>query len=121
MDHKKLESIFRKKQVSHIHAHQSRHTQASHVHIHDTLYANVYTWTYYGRTGHLAKFCYDRIHNSNFANKFVWVKKGANPHGPKNVWVPKSVSIVFDVGGALIRRESICTLMVDAIRAKKPY
>ena len=26
-----------KKQASHIHAHQSRHTHASHVHIHDTI------------------------------------------------------------------------------------
>ena len=31
MDHKKLESMFRKKQVSHIHVHQSWHTHASHI------------------------------------------------------------------------------------------
>ena len=43
-------------------------------------------------------FCYDRIHNSKFANKFVWVKKGANPHGPKKVWVPKFALIIIDVG-----------------------
>ena len=46
----------------------------------------------------LAKFCYDRIHDLNFANRFVWVRKGANPHGPNKVWVPKSTPIVFDIG-----------------------
>ena len=45
VDYKKLESMFQKKQVLHIHAHQSRHTHASHVHTHDTLYAHVYTCT----------------------------------------------------------------------------
>ena len=38
------------------------------------------------------------IHDSNLATKFVWVRKGANPHGPKRVWVPKTTPIVFDVG-----------------------
>ena len=33
-----------------------------------------------------------------FANRFVWVRKGANPHGPKRVWVSKSTPILFDVG-----------------------
>ena len=33
----------------------------------------------------------------NFANRFVWIRKGANPHGPKRVWVPKATPI-FDVG-----------------------
>jgi len=62
------------------------------------MYALVYTCTHYGRKGDLAKFCYDRIHNSNFANKSIWVKKGANPLGPKKIWVPKFTPIIFDVG-----------------------
>ena len=48
--------------------------------------------------GHLTKFYFDKIHDSNFANKFVWVRKGANPNGPKRVWVPKTTPILFDVG-----------------------
>jgi len=47
------------------------------------MYAHVYTCTHCGRTGHLVKFCYDRINNLNFTNKFVWIRKGANPLGPK--------------------------------------
>jgi len=82
MNHTRLESLFRKKQVSHMHAHHTRHTYASHVHTHDTMYAHVYTRTHCGRKGHLAKFYYDRIHNSKFANKFIWVRKGANPMDP---------------------------------------
>ena len=34
----------------------------------------------------------------NLANKFVRVRKGANPHGLKRVWVPKTTPILFDVG-----------------------
>ena len=56
------------------------------------------TLIHFGRKGHFAKFCYDRIYNSNFINKFVWVRKGANAHGPNKVWVPKFTPIVFDVG-----------------------
>ena len=109
LDHQKLESMFWKKQVSHIHAHQSRHTHASQVHTHDTLYVSVYTYTHCGRTGHLARFCYDRINISKFANKFIWVRKGANPHGPKRIWVPKDTPIVFDVGvGSLLTWEFWC-------------
>ena len=48
-----------------------------------------------------AKFCYDRIHDVNLATNFVWVRKGSNPYGPKRKWVPKTTSIVFDVGVAL--------------------
>jgi len=81
-----------------IHAHKSRHTHASHDHTRDTMYAHVYTYIHCGRTGHLVKFCYDIIHNSNFVNKFVWVRKGANPHGPKKVWVLKFTPISFVVG-----------------------
>ena len=53
---------------------------------------------YCGRKGHLAKFYYDKVQNVNFANKFVWVRKGANPHGPKIVWIPEATPILFDVG-----------------------
>ena len=90
MNHTRLESIFRKKHAPHMHAPHTRHTHAHHAHTHDSMYAHVYN--------HLAKFCYDRLNNSNFANKFVWVRKGANPHGPNRVWVPKSTPIVFNVG-----------------------
>ena len=99
MNHTRLESMFRKKHAPHMHAHHTWHTHAHHAHTHDSMYAHVYSCTHCGRKGHLAKFCYDRIHISNFANKFVWVRKGANPHGPKRVWVPKTTPpIIFDVG-----------------------
>ena len=58
----------------------------------------MYTCTHCGRTGHIAKFCYDSINISNFANKFVWIKKGANPLRPKKMWVQKSTPILVDVG-----------------------
>jgi len=98
MNHTRLEFMFRKKHTLHIYAHPSRHIHVPHVHRHDTLYTRVYNYTHCGHKGHLAKFCYDRINTINFASKSVWVKKGANPHGPKNVWVPKFTSIVFNVG-----------------------
>ena len=63
LNHTRLESMFRKKQVPPMHAHKSRHTHAPHVHTHNTLYAHVYTCTHCGCKGHLAKFCYDRIHS----------------------------------------------------------
>ena len=97
MNHKKLESIFRKKYAPHIHAHKIWHTHVHHLHTRD-LYAHVHTCTHCGHTGHLVKFYYDRINVSNFANKFVWVRKGANPHGPKKIWVPKVTPTLFDVG-----------------------
>jgi len=98
MNHTWLESMFRKKQVPFMYAHKPRHTHASHAHTHDTMYAHVYTSTHCGRKDHLAKFCFDRINDSKFANRFVWVRKGANPHGLKRVWVPKATPILFDVG-----------------------
>ena len=70
----------------------------THAHTHDSMYASVYTCTHCGRKGHLGKFCYDRIHALNFASNHVWVRKGTNYHGPKKVWVPKSIPIIFDVG-----------------------
>jgi len=59
------------------------------------MYARVYTCTHCGRTGHLAKFCYDRINALNFASKLVWVRRGTNPYGPKKVWVARSIPIFF--------------------------
>ena len=94
----RLESMFRKKQVPPMHTHKPRHTHASHVHAHNTMYVHVYTCIHCGRKGYLAKFCYDRVHDVNLANRFVWVRKGANPHGPKRVWIPKATPILFDVG-----------------------
>ena len=90
--------MFRKKHSSHMHAHHPWHTHASHVLTHDFMYARGYTCTHCGRMGHLTKFCYDRIHDSNFANKFVWIRKGANPHRPKKIWVAKSTPILFVIG-----------------------
>ena len=121
MNHTRLESMFLKKHTPYIHAHKTRYTHAYHAHTHD-LYANVYTCTHCGHKGHLIKFCYDRMRNSNFAKKFVWVRKCANSHAPKKVWIPRFTPIVFDVSvGALTRRESIGALMVDAIRTKRSY
>ena len=109
MNHTSLESMFRKKQVSPMHAHKPRHTHAPHV---NTIYAHVYTCTHCGRKGHLVKFCYDRVHDVNLTNKFVWVRKGANPLGPNKIWVPKFTPMVFDVVVV-----SNSALMVDAFRA----
>ena len=81
-----------------MHAHPSRHTHAHHGHNHD-MYAHVYTCTHCGRKGHLARFCYDHLHIENLANNLVWVRKDTNPRGPTRKWVPKSTSLIFDVGG----------------------
>ena len=83
LDHTRLESLVRKKQVPSLHAHPPRHTHASHGHYHHTLYAHVYTCTHCGRKGHLARFCYDRIYDENLATNFIWVRKDTNPRGPK--------------------------------------
>ena len=100
-NHKKLESLFQKKQVPHVHAHHPQHAYAHfarHDHTHSHVHSRVYKCTHCGRKGHLAKFCYDRINSLNFANKNVWVPYNANPQGPKRKWVPKSPPCVFDVG-----------------------
>ena len=55
----RLESLFRKKQISSFHAHPPRHTHAPHGH-HHTMYAHVYTCTHCGRKGHLTKFCFSK-------------------------------------------------------------
>ena len=90
MNHIRLESMFHKKHAPHIHAHKSPHTHVHHAYTYDSLYVNVYICTHCGRTGHFVKFCNNRIHVLNFATKNVWVGKGANPHGPKKVWVQNS-------------------------------
>ena len=113
--------IFQKKHAPHLHAHPPRHTHAHHAHTHDFMYAGVYTCTHCDRMSHLAKFCFDRLNALNFASKNVWVRKGANPHGPKKVWVPKSIPISFDVTWALTRREIIDALMVDVFRTQRSY
>jgi len=74
------------------HAHFSH---AYHAHTHHTfLYSKVYTYTYCGRKGHLAKFCYDPI---NASNDHVWVHK-TNTLGPKKVWILKSTNLLLNVG-----------------------
>ena len=79
MNHSRLESLVRKKQVpTFMHAHPSRHTHTPHGHHH--TYAHVYTCTHCGRKGHLAKFCYDRLHTSNLANNFIWVRAVSYTH-----------------------------------------
>ena len=101
-NHSKLESLFQKKQVPHVHAHHPQHAYAHfarHDHTHSHVHSRVYKCTHCGRKGHLAKFCYDKINTLNFANKKnVWVPLDANPRGPKRKWVPKSPPFVFDVG-----------------------
>ena len=98
--HNKLESMFRKKQVPHMHADPTRHTShAHHTHTQTTLmYYKVYTCTHYGGRGHLAKFYFDRLNSLNFANKYVQILNVTNPCGPKKIWVPKFTLLVFYVG-----------------------
>ena len=93
INHTRLESMFQMNPP--MHAHHSRHTHAHHAHTHDYMYANVYKCIHCGRKGYLAKFCYDRLIISNFASKYAWVRKGANSHGPKRIWVPKTTPIVL--------------------------
>ena len=89
-DKVRLEGMFSKRQtqikshtshVSHAHrqyyAHHATHTShfhATHTHhahtYHAFLYAKVYSCTYCGRKGHLAKFCYDKIDASS---SHLWV------------------------------------------------
>ena len=71
---------------------------------HNTMYAHVYTCTHYGRTGHLAKFCYDST--LNFANRFVWVRKGANPMDPMEYGYQNSLLFYLMQVWALTWRES---------------
>ena len=88
---------------------------------HNFMYANVYTCTHCGRTGHLTKVCYDKINILNFANKFVWVRKCANLQGPKKIWVQKFTLFHLLYVWAFTRRESISTLMVNAFRTQRSH
>ena len=87
--------MFRKKHAPHIYAHHSRHTRAHHAHTYGFMYDHVYTCTHCECTSHIVKFYYYKINALNFANKFVWARKGANPHVPKRVWVPKATPIFY--------------------------
>ena len=69
-NHSKLESLFRKKQVSHTHAHTPWHAHTHHAHT-SHMYARVYTCTHCDHKSHLARFCFDRINFINFANKNI--------------------------------------------------
>ena len=62
------------------------------------MHARVCACTHCSRTGHLIKFCYDRLNVFNFTSKNIWVRRGTNPHEPNRVWVPKATPILFDVG-----------------------
>ena len=95
----------RKPHVSHTppkpqahHAYHSTHiyaTYAHHTHTHHALlYAKMYSSTYFGRKGHLIKFCYDRI---NVLNDHVWVLK-TNTLGLKKIWVSKLTPLLIDIG-----------------------
>ena len=100
-NHSRLESLFSKKQTSHIYAQHPHHAYAHfarHDHTHTHMHPRLYKCTHCGRKGHLAKFCFDKIHHINFANKNIWVPYKTNPHGPKRKWVTKSPPFVFDVG-----------------------
>ena len=98
-NHSRLESLFQKKQVPHIHAHHSHHAYVTrHAHTQTHMHTKVYKCTHCGRKVHLVKFCYDKINALNFANKNVWIPYKTNPQGSKRKWVPKSPPFVFDVG-----------------------
>ena len=61
-------------QAQHAHTHHAKHvTHNKHAHVsythHAFKYSRAYTCTNYGRKGHLAKFCFDRI---NASNDHVW-------------------------------------------------
>ena len=62
-------------QTQYAHTHHAKHaTHSKHAHVlhahythahHAFMYGSVYSCTYCGRNGHLAKFCLDRINASN--------------------------------------------------------
>jgi len=98
-NHNWLESMLRKKNISHVHEQTPRHTpRAHHAYTHHThLYVRVYTCIHCGRKGYLTKLCFNRLYSSNFANKNVWVFNVSNPRGPKKIWIPTSPLLIFDV------------------------
>ena len=58
-NHKKLETLFSRKQVPHVHAHHPHHAYAHlarHDHTHTHMHPKVYKCTHCGRKCHLAKF-----------------------------------------------------------------
>ena len=98
-NHNRLGSMFRKKQIPHVHAQTPRHKYALHAHSHTThMHARVYTCTHCNPKGHLARFWFDRLNSINFTNNNIWVSYNTNPRGPKKEWVPKFPPLVFDVG-----------------------
>ena len=112
----RLETLFQKKQVTHVHVHLLRNTPHTH-HTHTFIYARVYTCTYCGCKGHLTKFCYDRLNISNFANKNVWVSNVTDPREPQKIWVPKFSPLFFYVGIGSQKTWEIWCLGCDAIGA----
>ena len=79
-DHNRLESMFRKKHIPHVHAHHSWYTYARHAHTHTThMHARMCTCIHCSRKRHLANFYFDRLYSSNFVNKKVWVPIATNP------------------------------------------
>ena len=67
--------MFQRKYAPHMHTNLSQHTHAHQAHTHDPMYSNMYICTHCGRTGHLAKFCYDRIYALNFARRMFGLGK----------------------------------------------
>ena len=70
-DHNRLEFMFRKKHVPHVHAHTPWYTHAHHDHTHAPMYVREYKCTHCGRKGHLANFFFDRLNSLNFAHKNI--------------------------------------------------
>mgnify|MGYP000872325104 CR=1 FL=1 len=68
-DHKRIESLFQRKQDPPIHAHTSRHAHTYHT----QKYANMYHCSHCGRKGHLAKFYFDKLNILNNIFGFVMV------------------------------------------------
>ena len=120
-NHSRLESLFSKKQASHVHALYPHHAYVCHNHTHTHIHPKVYKCTHCGRKGYLAKFCYDKMHHINFANKYVWVPYKTNPQGPKKKWVPKSPPFVFDVGEGFHKTWEIWYLSGGCIWTRRTY
>ena len=81
-NHNRLESIFHKKEVSHMHANTPLHTHGHHAHtLH--LYARVNKCIHCGRKGYLARICFDRINSINFINKNFGFLMMLTPVDPK--------------------------------------
>ena len=91
-------------QTQHGHTHHAKHATHSklahvsyvhHIHTHHAFMSGrVYSYTYCGRNGHLAKFCFDCI---NASNDYVWVRK-TSTIGLKKIWVPKLTTSLLNIG-----------------------